>query len=193
VSWLRVLGIPRQLAKMTKRGFMRTKLRALGERIAYYEWAYGFLAEADSDIGPIAEWLIGRGLDCLPKSRSVNAKYDLVMKDGRTIEVKATSKKRKISRGRNPIYRWDVDTQLGSLSSCSAPSIAELWFFMIANFPDDAKKRRRFDVFDPKYWTVSVVTGAQLIATGVKRYVTEATLRNIGVKFIPLFELAKHV
>jgi len=170
---------------------MRTKLRALGERIAYYEWAYGFLAEADSDIGPIAEWLIGRELDCLPKSRSVNAKYDLVMKDGRTIEVKATSKKHKQSGGRSPVYRWDVGTQLASRPSAS--SLAQFWLFLIANFPDDAKSSRHFDVFDPKYWSVCIVTGEQLASSGIKSFVTESTLRRFEAEPIPLSELSKHI
>lgn len=168
---------------------MRTKLRALGERIAYYEWAYGFLAEADSDIGPIAEWLIGKALDCLPKSRRVNAKYDLVLPDGRGIEVKATANRKKVN-SKSPIYRWNVNTQM---HSGKTDAIAPLWFFLIANFPVDAKDRRRFDVFDPRYWSVYIVTGDQLATTGITRYVTETTMRRLGIAPIPLAELKNHI
>ena len=195
---------------------MRTRLRALTDRIAYYEWAYGHLAEADSDLGVIAEYMVGKLLDCLPPSRKVNAKYDLIMRDGTTIEVKATGKKQSQSGGRPSIYRWDVGMQLHSLKnqnpqpvstesdlSTTVPlplstttkslQLAKCWLFLIANFQSDAASRSRFDVFDPKYWTVYCVTGTQLATAGVTRYVTEATLRRLNITAIPLASLPAHL
>lgn len=194
---------------------MRTRLRALTDRIAYYEWAYGHLAEADSDLGVIAEYMVGKLLGCLPPSRKVNAKYDLIMKDGTTIEVKATGKKQSQSGGRPSIYRWDVGTQLHSIKnqkrlqlvstesdlSTTVPlplstttkslQLAKCWLFLIANFPSDAAARSRFDVFDPKYWTVYCATGAQLATAGVTRYVTETTLRRLNISPLPLASLPR--
>jgi len=72
---------------------MRSNLRALTDRISFYEWAYGRMAEADSDLGPIAEYLVGSALGCLPDSRRVSVPYDLILPDGRTVEVKATAKR----------------------------------------------------------------------------------------------------
>lgn len=196
---------------------MRTRLRALTDRIAYYEWAYGHLAEADSDLGVIAEYMVGKLLDCLPPSRKVNAKYDLIMKDGTTIEVKATGKKKTQSGGRSPIYRWDVTTQLHSLknqtplrpiatesglpttvplplpTTTKSNQLAKLWIFLIANFPPDAESRSRFDVFDPKYWTVYCATGAQLASVGISRYVTETTLRRLNISPLPLASLPRYI
>lgn len=80
---------------------MRTTLAKMIDRVAYYEWAYGHLGEQDSDIGPVGEFLVGKLLKCLPKSRSVNALFDLELKKGeRTIgiEVKTTSLRQPSSR-----------------------------------------------------------------------------------------------
>ena len=175
---------------------MRNKLRALTDRIAYYEWAYGHLAEADSDLGVIAEYMVGKLLGCLPPSRKVNAKYDLIMKDGTTIEVKATGKRQSQSGGRPSIYRWDVGTQLHSLKNQKSPlptslHLAKVWLFLIANFPPESVSRSRFDVFDPKYWTVYCATGAQLATAGVTRYVTESTLRRLNISPLPLASLPR--
>lgn len=196
---------------------MRTKLRALTDRIAYYELAYGHLAEADSDLGVIAEYMVGKLLGCLPPSRKVNAKYDLIMKDGTTIEVKATGKKQSQSGGRPSIYRWDVGTQLHSIKNQKRPQrasiesdlsttvplllstttkslqLAKCWLFLIANFPPESVSRSRFDVFDPKYWTVYCATGAQLAAAGVTRYVTESTLRRLNISPLPLASLPRAI
>ena len=55
------------------------------EKLRFYEWAYGRLAESDSDIGPIGEFMVGRILGCLHKARKVNDLYDLIAKDGTAI------------------------------------------------------------------------------------------------------------
>ena len=41
--------------------------------LSFYRWAFGDLTEQDSDVGALAEFLVGDLLGCLPPSRKVNA------------------------------------------------------------------------------------------------------------------------
>ena len=74
-----------------------TRITTLGKALnvlSFYRWAFGDLTEQDSDIGMLAEYLVGDILNCLTSTRKVQAPFDLIMKDGTTIEVKATTHKR---------------------------------------------------------------------------------------------------
>ena len=80
-----------------------TRITTLGKLLnvlVFYKWAFGDLTESDSDVGILAEYLVGDALHCLPPARKVNAPYDLVMKDGTTLEIKATTHKYDPNRGR---------------------------------------------------------------------------------------------
>jgi len=162
----------------------RTILQKKLARLSFFEWAYGHLAEADSDLGVVGEYLIGKALDCLPPARRVNAKYDLVLPDGRGIEVKVTSRRQTTLKRSAPQFRWDVGTQFASLDT-----LADFWLFLTPDFPSTAAADRRFDVFDPRYWSFRLATAAQLRSTGVTRYITEKTLGRLGIAAQPLREL----
>jgi len=161
----------------------RTLLASLRDRIAYYEWAYGRLAEQDSDIGPVGEFLVGKLLGVLPPSRRVNSRFDLVTADGRGIEVKTTTHKQVFygTGGRKFDYRWNVATQMRAPTN-----IAPIWVFLTTDFPPDAANRPRFDVFNPKYWTARLVTGTDLATFGRKRAITAEMLSKLGVEPFPL-------
>ena len=158
--------------------------------LSFYKWAFGDLTEQDSDIGMLAEYLVGDHLNCLPPARKVNAPFDLIMKSGVTIEVKATTHKR-VKKGRTPYYyRWDVSTQAEMLKG-NRP-IADYWVFLIATFPRETSRTPRVvQAFDLKNWKAYVVSGEQLRTAGCTRYVSESTLRRLGVEAIPLTELRK--
>lgn len=167
---------------------MRTRLRALVDRIAYYGWAYGCLAEADSEIGAVAEYLVGKILNCLPPKRKVKSLHDLEMADGTTIEVKASSSP-SAEKGRPVQYLWKINSQASSLRG--KRELSQLWLFMIAVFPNSASSSRAFDVFDLKYWSVYPVPASALLASGVRVKVKESTLRKLGIAPIPLADLRK--
>ena len=162
---------------------MRTKLVALLDRIAYYEWAYGHLAESDADIGPIGEFVVARQLGCPLPPRKVNALYDLISPEGIPLEIKTTTKKSTPGKG-NPYYRWCISEQ----SECLAGRrpLANYWLFLIATFPPKSPTQRRFDVFDTKYWQCYLVTGEQVRTIAGNRYVTERGLRRLGLTSQPL-------
>ena len=170
---------------------MRTKLVALLDRIAYYEWAYGHLAESDADIGPIGEFVVARQLGCPLPPRKVNARYDLITPDGVALEIKTTTRKNLSGRG-TPYYRWNIANQ----SVCLAGNrpLASYWVFLIATFPPKAPTQRRFDVFDTKYWQCYLATGEQVRTIAGNRYVTESGLKRLGLKPQPLrgIQLPKH-
>ena len=155
--------------------------------LSFYKWAFGDLTEQDSDIGMLAEYLVGDILNCLPPARKVQAPFDLIMKDGTTLEIKATTHKR-ATKGRTPYYRWDVSTQSEMLKG-NRP-IADYWVFLIADFPRETSRTPRVvQAFDPKNWQCYVVFGEKLRTAGCTKYVSESTLRRLGVEAIPLKNL----
>ena len=157
--------------------------------LSFYKWAFGDLTESDSDVGILAEYLVGDLLGCLPPNRKVQAPYDLIMKDGTTLEVKATTHKY-AQKGRTPYYRWDVSTQSEMLKGNR--SIADYWLFLIATFPRETSSAPRVvQAFDLKNWKAYVVSGEKLRTAGCTKYVSESTLRRLGVEAIPLTELRK--
>lgn len=170
-----------------------TRITTLGKALnvlSFYRWAFGDLTEQDSDIGMLAEYLVGDILSCLPPTRKVQAPFDLIMKDGTTLEIKATTHKYDPKRGRTSYYRWDVSTQAEMLKG-NRP-IADYWVFLIATFPRETSRTPRVvQAFDLKNWKCYVVSGEQLRTAGCTRYVSESTLRRLGVEAFPLGELRK--
>ena len=161
------------------------------QALSFYKWAFGDLTEQDSDIGILAEYLVGDILGCLPPSRRVNAPFDLITKSGVTIEVKATTHKY-ARKGRTPYYRWGVSTQSEALKG-NRP-IADVWAFLVATFPRATSGIPRVaQAFDLKSWTCYLVTGEQLRTAGCARYVSESTLRRLGVEAFPLGALKKRL
>ena len=139
----------------------------------------------------LAEYLVGDHLNCLPPARKVNAPFDLIMKSGVTIEVKATTHKC-VKKGRTPYYRWDVSSQSEMLKG-NRP-IADYCVFLIADFPRETSRTPRVvQVFDTKNWKCYVVSGEQLRTAGCTKYVSESTLRRLGVEPFPLGELKKKI
>lgn len=166
-----------------------TPLSKALQALSFYKWAFGDLTEQDSDVGILAEYLVGDILGCLPPARKVNAPFDLIMKSGMTIEVKATTHKR-TQKGRTSYYRWDVSTQSEALKGNRA--IADVWVFLVATFPRAASSTPRVaQAFDLKNWSCYLVSGKRLCSAGCTRYVSESTLRRLGVEVIPLGELKK--
>lgn len=159
--------------------------------LSFYRWAFGDLTEQDSDIGILAEYLVGDILHCLPPTRKDNAPFDLIMKDGTTLEIKATTHKR-VKKGRTPYYCWDVSTQSAMLKG-DRP-IADYWLFLIASFPRETSSAPRVvQAFDLKNWRAYAVTGEKLRTAGCTKYVSESTLRRLGVEVFPLGELKKRL
>jgi len=159
--------------------------------LSFYKWAFGDLTEQDSDIGMLAEYLVGDILHCLPPTRKVNAPFDLITKNGTTLEVKATTHKY-ARKGKTPYYRWKVSTQSEALKGGRA--IADYWLFLTAAFPrENSGTPHVVQAFDLKNWKVCVVTGEKLRTAGCTGYVSESTLRRLGVEPIPLSELKKSI
>ena len=166
-----------------------TPLSKALQALSFYKWAFGDLTEQDSDIGILAEYLVGDLLGCLPPTRKVNAPFDLITKSGVTVEVKATTHKY-AQKGRTPYYCWDVSTQSEALKG-NRP-IADYWIFLIATFPRETSRSPRIaQAFDLKNWCCYLDTGEQLRNVGCMRYVSESTLRRLGCEPFPIGELKK--
>ena len=167
-----------------------TPLSKVLKTLSFYKWAFGDLTEQDSDVGSLAEYLVGDLLGCLPPTRKEHAPFDLIMKDGTTIEVKAVTHKYDPKHGRSPFYRWDVKSQKEALKGNR--QIADYWLFLIASFPRDASRTPRVvQAFDLKNWKCYLVTGEQLRTAGCMCYVSASTLRRLGVEAFSVGELKK--
>ena len=157
--------------------------------LSFYKWAFGDLTEQDSDIGMLAEYLVGDILHCLPPTRKVNAPFDLITKNGTILEVKATTHKY-AQKGKTPYYLWGVKTQSEALKGNRA--IADVWVFLVADFPRATSGTPRVvQAFDLKNWTCYLVPGKELRTSGCTSYVSESTLRRLGFASFPLGELKK--
>ena len=168
-----------------------TTLGKLLNVLTFYKWAFGDLTDQDSDIGMLAEYLVGDLLNCLPPTRKVNAPFDLIMKDGTALEIKATTH-RYARKGKTPYYRWKVSTQSEALKGARA--IADYWLFLIATFPRETSRTPRVvQAFDLKNWKAYVVSGEKLRTAGCTKYVSESTLRRLVVEPFPLGELKKKI
>ena len=166
-----------------------TTLGKLLNVLTFYKWAFGDLTDQDSDVGMLAEYLVGDLLGCLPPMRKVQAPFDLIMKNGMTIEVKATTHKY-VPKDRTPYYRWNVKTQTEMLKG-NRP-IADYWVFLIATFPRETSRTPRVvQAFDLKNWKAYVVSGEKLRTAGCTRYVSESTLKRLEVVSVPLKDLNK--
>ena len=166
-----------------------TTIGKLLKALSFYKWAFGDLTESDSDVGVLAEYLVGDLLNCLPPTRKENSPFDLETKSGVTIEVKATTHRQEW-KGNASYYRWGVRTQSEALKG-NRP-IADVWVFLIATFPRATSGMSSVArAFDLKNWSCYLVSGEQLRTAGCKRYVSEATLRRLGIEAFPLGELKK--
>lgn len=154
--------------------------------LRFYRWAFGDLMASDSDVGTIGEYLVGSTLDCLPPARKVQAPFDLVTKTGVAIEVKTTSR---LAKRRNKILRvWDISDQRTALEG--KRQLADLWVFLVAQFPERATTREQLAVFEPKYWTAYLATGEQVRASGCRCEVSETTLARLGIEPIPFAQFS---
>ncbi len=164
----------------------------LVKRLRFYAWAYGEIGEADSEIGILGEYIVGQALDCLPKTRSVNGEYDLTRADGTTIEVKTTCRARQPkarNRHKSPSWQWNISDQRRALEGRS--TIADLWIFIKVEMPEDEMKKRTFDPFADQWYTLYLVTGQALLATGQKRQISESNVKRIAFATCTPKELAK--
>lgn len=166
------------------------RITSLGKALRvlnFYRWAFGDLTEPDSDIGMLAEYLVGDILGCLPPARKERAPYDLVMKDGTTIEVKAVTHKY-CKKGCKPYYRWNIKTQNQCIKG-NRP-IADIWLFLMADFPQRASRLPlAFQAFDLRHWTCFSATGETIRALNRTGYMTESALRGVGLAPFPLARL----
>ena len=161
-----------------------TKLGRALRTIRFYKWAFGDLTASDSDIGMVAEYLVGELLDCLPPGRKVNAQFDLIAKSGVSIEVKATTKLY-AEKNRTPVYRWCLDSQTAAIRG--GRPLADIWIFLIANFPSSS-----VDILDYRYWRAYVVTADQFRSCKVKTRLRESSLLRLGLASIPLSALKQN-
>lgn len=163
-------------------------VKSLVKMARFYKWAFGDLTAADSDIGVIGEFMVGEALGCLPAERKTQSPFDLVTKDGTTVEVKTTTTT--VAQGKDRrVYRWYVNDQRTAIEG--KRPLADMWVFLAAKFPEKGRTElaRQLSVFDPKNWTCWVMTGEQVRESGCRTKISEATFERLGVKGERLEEL----
>lgn len=167
-------------------------LSSLVQLVHFYKWAFGDLTASDSDIGVIGEFLVGDTLGCLESERKTQAIFDLVTREGVSVEVKTTT--RTVPRvTKDPVYQWNVSDQRTALEG--RRELADVWVFLAAKFPETRRMRpaasAQLSVFDPKYWTCWIVTGETVRASGCRKSVSQATFDRLGVTAQPFADFKK--
>ena len=164
-------------------------MNSLLRLVRFYKWAFGDLTVSDSDIGMVGEFVVGEALRCLPQERKAQALYDLVTKDGVTIEVKTTTAVTKRKKGET--VRWNIRDQRTALQG--KRPLASVWIFLSARFPKSVHRtlRTQAEVFDPKNWTCRITTGEVVRSTGCLEQLSATTLDKFGVKILPCSELTR--
>lgn len=160
-------------------------------RLAFYEWAYGRLGEADVDIGALGEFVVGLYIGGLSTRRRETATYDLVTEDGATVEVKTTTGIYPSPTNRSKVYRWNIADQRRALAG--ERPLAQTWVFLVADFPNHAA--RFFNVFDPACWTAYVLSGTDVkrLAGNSTNFLGAAALRKAGYAPLALADLPRHI
>ena len=156
------------------------------QKLLFYEWAYGRLAEQDDGLGPLGEFVVGLRVGGIEGRRPEIAPVDLVASDGTTWEVK-TSGSLRVQGRQKPFWAWWISDQKDALEG-RAP-LADRWAFLRAEFPPRAARTRLFNPFDPKWWTAYVLTGGQVRATGVRVNITLSALRRAHAESVSLDSL----
>lgn len=167
----------------------RLVVSSLVQLVRFYKWAFGDLTASDSDVGVIGEFLVGDTLGCLSSERKTQAIFDLVTKEGVSIEVKTTT--RTVPRvTKDPVYEWSVSDQRTALEG--KRTLADVWVFLAAKFPEARRMRStartQLSVFDPRFWTCWIVPGETVRASGCRKSVSQATLDRLGVASRPFSE-----
>ena len=157
-------------------------------KLAFYEWAYGMLAEGDVDVGILGEFVVGLYIGGLQARRRERQDFDLVTDTGVSVEVKTSAGTLPAPTNRTPVYRWSITCQRARLSG-DAP-LADWWIFLAATFPKNAG--RLFDVFDARNWRVYAVPrdAVRELARNRPNTLGEATLKKAGFHPISLDDLS---
>ena len=159
-------------------------------KLAFYEWAYGYLAEADADIGILGEFMAGLYIGGLAAKRREKAPCDLVASDGRTVEVKTSfGHEPPLSGETEPNLRWQLRNERAALRG--ERSVSDIWLFVHVGFPERAG--RFFDVFDPRWWRVWCVPGEVVRELNQGTVLRAALLERAGYAAHPLTDLPKLV
>ena len=70
--------------------------------------------------------------------------------------------------------------------------IADVWIFMMASFPRGTSRTPRvFQAFDLGNWSAYAVSGEHLRTSGCTSYISESTLRRLGLEPFPLKKLKR--
>ena len=165
------------------------KAADLAVKLGYYEWAYGHLAEPDSDIGILGEFMAGLYIGGLDARRREKAPYDLVADDGTTVEVKTSFGNERAPSGGRRILRWQLKNERAALRG--ERPVARTWLFLHVTFTE--KAGRIFDVFAPEHWQVYVVPGDAVRRLNQGSNLSSTTLETAGYAPHPITDLPRLV
>jgi len=161
-----------------------------GVKLAFYEWAYGYLAEPDADIGILGEYMVGLYVGGLAAKRREKAPCDLVAADGRTVEVKTSfGREPPLSGETEPNLRWQLRNERAALRG--ERPVSDIWIFVHVAFPEGVGWL--FNVFDPRWWRVWVVPGEAVRALNQGTVLRAASLEQAGYAPHPLSDLPELV
>lgn len=156
----------------------------------FWNWAHSdFLSNAQRGI--LAEYIVGKALNCLKGKRLEWNAYDLVTNSGIKIEVKSAAYLQSWEQNKFSEIRFDIGqkkswyTETNTFNKASERS-ADLYVFSVLS----EKDRKKIDPLNLKQWFFMVLpTGTINIRFGKQKTVGLSTLENLGVRHLAFEEI----
>lgn len=152
----------------------------------FWRWACSdFLSNALR--GVLAEYIVGKALDCVNERRLEWDAYDLVTADGIKIEVKSAAYIQTWNQEKYSEIRFDVAEKRSWSASTNtyseeAKRSADIYIFCVL----EEKDRTKVDPLDLAQWSFFVIpTGVLREKLGPQKTVSLATLEKLGIPHVP--------
>lgn len=160
----------------------------------FWQWAYSdFLSNAQR--GVLAEYIVGKALNCLKENRVEWDAHDLVTQDGIKIEVKSAAYVQSWQQERLSDLRFDIARKQSWFAETNTFSDtlerpADVYVFCVLA----EKERQKIDPLDLHQW-LFIVLPAETINNklGEQKSVGLVTLERIGAHQVGFAELAVEI
>lgn len=160
----------------------------------FWRWAHSvFLSNAQR--GVLAEYIVGRALNCLSEKRVEWDAHDHLMRDGTTIEVKSSAYIQSWNQKRPSDIRFDIARKQSWVAETNTfkdkrERTADVYIFCVLA----EKNRQRIDPLDLNQWFfMALASDAINDKLSDQKSVGLSTLKNIGARRVGFESLAAEI
>jgi len=164
------------------------------DRSEFWQWAYADLL-SNAQRGVLAEFIVGKALNCLKENRVEWDAYDLITEDGMKIEVKSAAYVQSWKQERLSDLRFDIAQKQSWFAETNTfgdklARSADVYVFCVLA----EKDRRKINPLDLRQWFFMVIS-SEIINDKFPNQKTVGlpTLMKVGVRQIAFEELAAEI